>query len=119
MNLVYILTKLDCVTLHNFRLRRGYWLPSKSNDPEKFTHNASWLITFIKIDANLKKTGFTNRKANQEYEKFTSKTKEISWNDKRFWKYKDLLIILILSEEFLKRLASVRSLFCVYTFVFG
>jgi predicted GIY-YIG superfamily endonuclease len=79
MNLVYILhsTKLFYIGYtSDFDVRLDYHL--NSNESRKFTHNASDWITFLKI-TNLK-TGFTNRKANQEYEKqgLHPKPKEIS-----------------------------------------
>jgi putative endonuclease len=80
MNLVYILhsTKLNRFTLVilDFDVRLDYHLNYESR---KFTHNASDWITFLKLNANLK-IGFTNRKANQEYEKqvYIQNLKEIS-----------------------------------------
>jgi putative endonuclease len=71
MNLVYILhsTKLNRFYIgytSDFDVRLDYHL--NSNESRKFTHNASDWITFLKIECQSKK-GFTNRKANQEYEK--------------------------------------------------
>jgi predicted GIY-YIG superfamily endonuclease len=45
---------------------------------EKFTHNASYWITFLKIECQSKKQALQIEKQIKNMKSFTSKTKEIS-----------------------------------------